>query len=142
MLASLGLDQPLFEPKAKRIQKSTQSKKRKVANSTENENEMPASKLQRVDSDTSAPSLVPEGGPRRSARNIGKALDYNKEREVEPLAFAATQPLENTGPMGRQGGIRMHNPYAFCSPFMYTSKRWPVKHMVIFRVLQLEHGGA
>lgn len=148
MLAELGLDRPLFEPKAKRIQKSKQPKKRKVpevTESTENESdsEAPARKLQRVDSDTSASSPVPEG-PRRSARNIGKALDYNKEREVKPLAFAAPESLENTGPMGRQEGQRIHNPYASYARLscIYQTGILPAKHLVIFRVLQLEHGGA
>lgn len=111
LLANLGLDKPLFEPKAKHIQKSKQPKKRKVTESTEeNDSEAPAQKLQRVDSDTSDPSSVSEGGPRRSARNLGKTLDYSKEREVKPLAFAAPDSLENTGPMGRQGGTRIHDP--------------------------------
>jgi E3 ubiquitin-protein ligase UHRF1 len=107
LLASLGLDQPLFEPKEKRIKIS---RKRKAVEIAVNEDERPPAKLQRSSSYTPVSSPVPDGGVRRSSRNAGKVIDYSKELADKPLRSAArTIGLENEGPL-REGGKRIHNP--------------------------------
>lgn len=109
-MASLGLDQPLFEPKQKHIKVS---RKRKAVETAVSEDERPPAKLQRSSSDTLVSSPAPDGGLRRSSRNAGKVIDYSKELADKPLRFAARAiGLENEGLL-REGGQRIHNPSVF-----------------------------
>ncbi|KAF9526430.1 PUA-like domain-containing protein [Crepidotus variabilis] len=118
ILASLGLDKPLFEPKEKRpARKAKQSKKRKAEETNEDldEDSKPAKKLLRNDSGTSSSSSpTSEDGPRRSARHAGKVIDYNKPEPrslPERAAYSSgVKKLENDGPMGREDGKRTQNP--------------------------------
>lgn len=117
-MASLGLDKPLFEPKEKRPpKKSKESKKRKAQEEVDSDDQdpAPARKLLRNDSDTPTSSPTPQEGPRRSKRNAGKILDYNKPTArsmPERAAYTSgVKILENDGPMGREDGKRKHSPY-------------------------------
>lgn len=112
LLGSLGLDAPFFEPKAKRVEKIKENKKRKSSPTSEQSGrEEPAPKPSRTDP-------TPEGGPRRSARNAGKPVDYNKELSDRlPRSAALTSGIkffENEGPQG-QGGKRTDNPSVLLS---------------------------
>lgn len=107
MLASFGLDKPFFEPTAKRLEKTKQTKKRKASPLSEQ------SEIEEPEPEPAPKRLGTESGPRRSARQAGKAVDYSKERKDRlPRSAALTSGIksyENEGPQG-QGGMRRHNP--------------------------------
>lgn len=108
LLASFGLDRPLFEPKAKHAKSKTkETKKRKDSpQSEQSESESPARKVLGL-------SSASEDGPRRSSRHAGKVVDYRKEVQVNlPRSAALASGIKthaSEGPQG-QGGIRKHNP--------------------------------
>jgi len=107
LLKSLGLDKPLFEPKEKPSKTNTEIKKRK-AHAVVSEDTEP-SKVPRIYSE-----LVPITGVRRSSRNAGKRIDYNAEQQLRhslPLSYSSgVKVMENTGPLGREDGIRKYDP--------------------------------
>jgi E3 ubiquitin-protein ligase UHRF1 len=108
LLESLGLEQPFFGPKETPAKKRTAApKKRKAPADAEAE----PSKAQRTDS-----SDVTLSGTRRSARNMGKKVDYKAERVEDPFGVPASiksgvRRVANEGPLGREGGMRLHDPY-------------------------------
>jgi E3 ubiquitin-protein ligase UHRF1 len=107
-LISLGLDKPTLEPKATRIKKTPATKKRKLPEtSADNDGgNKPPAKVQRV-----------ESGVRRSSRNVGKTVDYQSEvvkGSPVPISFSSgVKTSENSGPLGRQTGRREYDPLAF-----------------------------
>lgn len=104
----MGLEKPLFEPKEKSWKKAVPRKRKIVDEDTESP-EAPAQKLQRAE-DSSESGTV-STGLRRSTRHAGKTVDYLGEREVglpQPVVRAKTSG--NDGPMGREGGMRVHDP--------------------------------
>jgi E3 ubiquitin-protein ligase UHRF1 len=116
LLRSLGLDRPLIEPKEDRRKKdksNSKSKKRKHQEVTpelgdDEENQPPPAKRTEAKNESDA-------GPRRSARNSGKKVDYTSEqqrRDDIPVAYSSgVKTMENTGPLGREGGSkRLNNP--------------------------------
>ena len=112
----LGLDKPAIEPKEVRRKKDksdSKSKKRKhqeVAperGDSEENQPPPAKRIEALNES--------DAGPRRSARNSGKKVDYTSEqlhRDNLPVAYSSgVKTTENTGPLGREGGSkRLHNP--------------------------------
>jgi E3 ubiquitin-protein ligase UHRF1 len=114
LLKSLGLDKPFFEPVEKARKTRTVSKKRKSEH-TENTNgdsTAPPRKTSRIE--TESLTSQSEGSLRRSTRNRGKVVDYNAEsisKDQAPISFkAGIRTTENTGPLGRQDGKRIHDP--------------------------------
>ena len=111
LLASLGFDKPTLEPKEQRVKKAPVTKKRKASEDTSDESPAPrepkAPRAAPIDS-------APESGLRRSSRNAGKTIDYKSEivdRTPVPVAYSSgVKVTENTGPMGREDGKRVHNP--------------------------------
>jgi E3 ubiquitin-protein ligase UHRF1 len=112
LLESLGLDKPLVEPKEQKRKPSTTSKKRKstATNDEAEEPSQPATKSQCIEIATNPDSTV-----RRSSRNTGKHVDYRSEirgDQVLPLAFSSGVKIsENEGPLGRDDGVRKHDPF-------------------------------
>jgi E3 ubiquitin-protein ligase UHRF1 len=108
-LKSLGLDKPLFEPKEKPRKAKPETKKRKTPVEVERDPSEPA-KIPRSDS-------ASDTGVRRSSRNAGKKIDYNAEQQLRhslPLSYSSgVKVTENTGPLGREDGIRKYDPYVF-----------------------------
>jgi E3 ubiquitin-protein ligase UHRF1 len=107
-LQSLGLDKPLFEPKEKPRKAKPETKKRKTP-AEDNEDPPEPAKVPR----TSAES-VHDTGVRRSSRNAGKKINYNAEQQLRhsiPLSYSSGVKItENTGPLGREDGIRKYDP--------------------------------
>ncbi|KIK06967.1 hypothetical protein K443DRAFT_673855 [Laccaria amethystina LaAM-08-1] len=116
LLESLGLDKPLVEPKEQKRKPSTTSKKRKstATNDEAEEPSQPATKSQCIEIATNPDSTV-----RRSSRNTGKHVDYRSEirgDQVLPLAFSSGVKIsENEGPLGRDDGVRKHDPKTYGS---------------------------
>ncbi|KDR85022.1 hypothetical protein GALMADRAFT_233591 [Galerina marginata CBS 339.88] len=113
LLMQLGFDKPLLEPIEKVLQKPPPvPKKRRLVSSNEEEEPI-STKAQRVNFSDSAP----ESGPRRSSRNVGKVMDYNKEvikASPVPVAYSSgVKTSDNSGPMGREDGPRQHNPKTY-----------------------------
>ncbi|KAF8168069.1 PUA-like domain-containing protein [Crassisporium funariophilum] len=110
LLIALGLDKPTFEPKQEPIKKKANTKKRQIVESSADDEDVPPAKVQRVEQSNSAQG----SGVRRSSRNATKAIDYGKEiSEASHISIAYSSGVkvsENTGPLGRQGGPRLHNP--------------------------------
>ncbi|KAF4605246.1 hypothetical protein EYR40_004029 [Pleurotus pulmonarius] len=111
LLEELGLDKPIFEPvESKRPVKAKRTDKKRKVDDTDATPDAP----KRVKS-----SEMPEGGVRRSGRNIGKSIDYKNEVVRTPMVSAAVKSgiksVENEGPMGREEGKRVHNPKTFGS---------------------------
>ncbi|KAG9222839.1 hypothetical protein PLEOSDRAFT_1101745 [Pleurotus ostreatus PC15] len=109
LLEELGLDKPIFEPvESKRPAKAKRTDKKRKVDDTDVTPDAP----KRVKS-----SEIPEGGVRRSGRNVGKSIDYKKEVVRAPTVSAAVQSgiksVENEGPMGREEGKRVHDPKTF-----------------------------
>lgn len=117
LLQSLGLDKPFFEPKEKPRKKSniTVTEKKRKLDDTE-ASPAPIIKNARVEPDSGATGSASPQGVRRSSRNTGKIVDYKKEQKVDspqPVSFkGGVSTTENEGPLGRQGGTRIHNPSA------------------------------
>lgn len=106
LLEELGLDKPIFEPvESKRPVKAKRTDKKRKVDETDATPDAP----KRVKS-----SEIPEGGVRRSGRNVGKSIDYKNEVVRTPMVSAAVKSgiksVENEGPMGREEGKRVHNP--------------------------------
>lgn len=113
LLKSLGLDKPFFEPVEKpRKQKSTAKKRMLEQPDNTAESPTPPQKFARStdSSDSGTPSV------RRSTRNSGKVIDYRKEKisdDYIPDSFkAGIRVSKNIGPMGREDGKRIHDPWA------------------------------
>jgi E3 ubiquitin-protein ligase UHRF1 len=113
----LGLDKFSFEPKAtpRHLKKKhTNTPKNSKRKAEEGDVGSPAkAKVQRTHA--SADVSVVTTGVRRSQRNMGKSVDYTKERvEQGPIPIAVksrVRSLENEGPLGRGAGSkRIHNP--------------------------------
>ena len=110
----------MFEPQERAVKRpTTKSKKRKTpepedsyAEESEPEAEVQdeekprVKKVRRVESE---PTDV-----RRSSRISGKKVDYTKEivkGSPVPVAYSSgVKTAKNEGPMGRDGGRRMHDP--------------------------------
>jgi E3 ubiquitin-protein ligase UHRF1 len=118
--AVTGLDIPLVEPKQKAPpQKSVASRKRKAPTPTSDtedsadaEDGEQKSKVARVTDD--AAGQEDQAGPRRSARNAGKKVDYDtaKDKSIEPLYVKKRREVDpELGPAGREDGRRLHDPY-------------------------------
>lgn len=120
LLASLGLEKPLIEPKQTKRpaapKKAPATKKRSApasdATSGEESSDERRPKVQRV-------SAVREGdedgpGPRRSGRNAGKSVDYKSENANAagrvPKLLSIKDDM-NAGPEGRAMGKRKYDPY-------------------------------
>ncbi|KAF8807436.1 hypothetical protein BYT27DRAFT_7189517 [Phlegmacium glaucopus] len=115
LLISLGLDKPMLEPKETRMKKRPAIKKRHLPEtSADDEDNKPPTKAQRVDSDSTSGSSL-----RRSVRNVGKTVDYQKEVVTDspvPVSISSgVKTSENSGPLGRQTGKRRHDPKTFGS---------------------------
>ncbi|KAJ7783826.1 PUA-like domain-containing protein [Mycena maculata] len=117
LLMKMGLDKPLFEPKAAKQPKAP-SKKRKLATPPAVEHDNPhAPKSARTETATSAGET---GAVRRSSRNAGRTVDYNAEHQKGPpipVSFkSGIRDTENSGPLGREAGSkRLHDPKVFGS---------------------------
>lgn len=109
LLESLGLDKPLFEPKAKQRKAKTGNRKRKAPPEINESSSEPAKVLR-----TSSESEVLDTSVRRSSRNAGKKIDYNAEQPQRPpfplLYSGGVKTMENTGPLGREDGMRKYDP--------------------------------
>jgi E3 ubiquitin-protein ligase UHRF1 len=113
LLAALAVEKPAFEPKQKKRPAKAKAKaaaKRPASEATDEEDdEEPPRKAARV---------VEDGGPRRSGRNAGRAVDYTGESEaaarrnkVEPVSVRARRESNyGGGPEGREDGRRTQNP--------------------------------
>ncbi|KAJ7630973.1 PUA-like domain-containing protein [Roridomyces roridus] len=116
LLAQLGLDQPIVQPKAARPQKpKAPTKKRKLEDDAA---ESPRPKAARKDSTDLASESGGDGTLRRSSRNQGKTVDYKAEhqgRQPIPVSFASgVRTTENEGPLGREAGSkRLHDPKTY-----------------------------
>ncbi|KAF8640478.1 hypothetical protein AX17_000141 [Amanita inopinata Kibby_2008] len=108
-LKALELDKSIFELEGKPIKARGINKKRKDL-SEEIEDSRPASKTRRV-----TESCTNADGIRRSARNLGKHMDYKSETPRGMLASSVGNVPKsgNEGPLGRDGGQRTHNPKTF-----------------------------
>ncbi|TFK30471.1 hypothetical protein FA15DRAFT_9868 [Coprinopsis marcescibilis] len=121
LLRSLGLDGPLssmLEPKEAARKKESKSRKRK-AEQAEAPEEPPA-KARRADSEKLKDGeSAPVEGVRRSSRNTGKVVDYKNEiKSAHSLPYAyssGVKTTENEGPLGREGGKRVHDPKKYGS---------------------------
>ena len=112
LLASLGLEKPLIEPKATKApskKAAAASKKRKVPPPEDDEDDMVTTKAARVVEDASSAD-----GPRRSSRTAGKKVDYTGEQDrslPESLHAKARREADpELGPVGREDGKRVHDP--------------------------------
>lgn len=106
-MKSLGLEEPLFEPKEK-LKKKAVPRKRKIVDEDTECPEAPAKKLQREDS---SESETVTAGLRRSSRQAGKKVDYLGERKMDsPQPIIRERTSGNDGPMGREDGKRVHDP--------------------------------
>jgi E3 ubiquitin-protein ligase UHRF1 len=112
LLESLGLADSFFPPKAKSKKKTVEkpAKKRKSIAVQDDGTPIPsAHKVARTDTSDTAGS-----GARRSARNIGKTVDYNSEQlraaPVPASVQSGIRKVDNSGPMGSEGGKRKHDP--------------------------------
>ncbi|PFH54505.1 hypothetical protein AMATHDRAFT_52121 [Amanita thiersii Skay4041] len=106
LLKSLGLDGPTLGEKL--AKPKTNLRKRRDA--PKDEESKLATKRQRA-------NVVLEAveGVRRSARNIGKSIDYTseiREQQVRTLTNASAKS-GNEGPLGRDGGQRKYDPKTF-----------------------------
>ncbi|KAF8898706.1 PUA-like domain-containing protein [Infundibulicybe gibba] len=126
LLESLGLSKPKFEPREKPHQRKSKGTKRKLhcrrpnistpekllEPLDEGENEQPQPKSQKTSlvGDPPIPS-----GIRRSSRNQGRPVDYKSEKQIgSPVPLSHSKVMrDNTGPLGREGGIRKHDPKTF-----------------------------
>jgi len=102
----------MLEPKEIRVKKKPTIKKRNLPEtSADDEDNKPPAKTRRVDSDATS-----ESGVRRSSRNVGRTVDYQKEvvkSSPAPISFSSgVKTSENSGPLGRQTGRRKHDPSA------------------------------
>ncbi|EAU93010.2 hypothetical protein CC1G_06730 [Coprinopsis cinerea okayama7 len=107
LLKSLGLDGPisaLLEPKAQKTKPAPKKSKKRKTEAQElgdtrngDDTEEPASKAQRSEQANDV-SEAPIPGPRRSARNAGKKIDYTKE-----LKTARNMPLTTINDYDKQG---------------------------------------
>jgi E3 ubiquitin-protein ligase UHRF1 len=108
LLKSLGLDKPLFEPKEKPRKAKPENKKRKTPAEVDEDSSEPA-KVPRTASES-----VADTGVRRSSRNAGKKIDYKAEQQLRhtlPLSYSSGVKItDNTGPLGREDGIRKYDP--------------------------------
>lgn len=118
LLQALDISKPDIEPKqVTRRKKTTGTRKRKAPapssdgtpSDEEGDTEARTTKVPRV-TETDENS----GGPRRSARNAGKKVDYEKTRVVEPLYVKKRREADpELGPAGREDGRRIHDPKTF-----------------------------
>lgn len=141
----MGLDKPILEPKEKRIKKAPTLKKRNLLETSagDEDNEPPA-KAQRVESDSMSGS-----GVRRSSRNVGRNVDYQKEvvkGSPIPISFSSgVKTSENSGPLGRQTGQRKYDPLAFLVLRQYIIidplNLSIARHLDLFLELKLALGG-
>ncbi|KAF9481401.1 hypothetical protein BDN70DRAFT_876367 [Pholiota conissans] len=118
LLASLGfgLDRPTLEPIEKRHKKPSAPRKRKI----EHESPLSEEEEEVQGAETKAPRVqlsdtAPESAVRRSSRNAGKVVDYNKEiikGSPVPVAYSSgVKNAENAGPLGSEAGSkRIHDP--------------------------------
>ena len=142
LLQGLGLDKPFFEPKVKPTPaKATSAQRKRKNKSEENEDSQPASKTQR----SSEKSDVVTSGARRSARNVGKHIDYNSEIQKSVIKPLAKVPKSgNEGPLGRDGGKREHDPYEVCLEVVNLRTDIFVliaRFLATFLALRSAHGG-
>ncbi|KAJ7293610.1 PUA-like domain-containing protein [Mycena rebaudengoi] len=117
LLKSLGLDAPLIEPKEKKPKAAPKKRKPEPTDDSDSRPTKAARTGQEglQESDTGdTPSAV-----RRSSRNAGKTVDYKAEHQggaPVPVSFkSGVRTTENAGPLGRDGGIRTHDPKKFGS---------------------------
>ena len=108
----MGFDKPTLEPKETRLKKTPATKKRKLPETSADDDgdNTPPAKAQRVESD-------PTSGVRRSSRNAGKTVDYRNEvvkGSPVPISFSSgVKTSDNSGPQGRQTGQRKYDPLVF-----------------------------
>jgi E3 ubiquitin-protein ligase UHRF1 len=111
LLEALKLDLDVAElapPKPAAKPKQTSAKKRK---------ERPPAETPENDTVKHARTEENRDGPRRSARNSGKTIDYKSEniqasRHLQAASVqAGLRSLEISEKMGREDGMRIHNPY-------------------------------
>jgi hypothetical protein len=98
LLAGLGLDKPFFEPKEILRVSSAVAKKRKSTKAVRDQSSAEPKPVE-------TPS-VSTCGPRRSQRNLGKAIDYTAERD---RALHLPTRVGNVV-VGRETGKRVHDP--------------------------------
>jgi E3 ubiquitin-protein ligase UHRF1 len=116
LLESLGLDKPVFEPKAKPghvKKKASNTPKKRKAEEEDVDASTPKTKVQRTRA--TADVFAATAGVRRSQRNVGRSVDYTAERVDRgpvPIAIqSGVRGVENEGPLGRGAGSkRIHEP--------------------------------
>ncbi|KAG6813267.1 hypothetical protein H0H92_012681 [Tricholoma furcatifolium] len=120
LLRSLGLDQPLFEPREKKtVDKKPATKKRRAP--IELDENKDVVKVPRVTVQDSSVS----GGLRRSSRTSGKKVDYASEQIREILPRTTSSATKNEI-------LRRHDPINATSAG---------KLLALYRMLRLAHGG-
>ena len=137
-MKSLGLDKPLFEPKEKPKKAKADPKKRKITAEAD-QAPLEVAKVPRT-------TLV-DADVRRSSRNAGKRVDYNAVQQPKHsllVSFSSGVKItENTGPLGREDGIRNYDPCAFFpSAWLLDLHRlFAGSPMVPYQELKLALGG-
>ncbi|KAF9459917.1 PUA-like domain-containing protein [Collybia nuda] len=121
LLKSIGLDTPLFEPKEVLRKAISLSKKRKASNEPGAEQ---VAKVARPN-----PTFATNVSVRRSSRNAGKTVDYVSEQQrkdhLRTFYLGGTTVTEVEGSLGREGGIRKHDPKTYGSiPAVQVGTWW------------------
>ncbi|KAF4623339.1 hypothetical protein D9613_001819 [Agrocybe pediades] len=119
LLAALGLEKPLFEPQAKMVKRAPKGKKRKTPEPEDSyaEESEPEEEKEPKSQPTKAQKVEGDGGVRRSSRISGKVIDYKKEivkGSPVPVSYSSgVKVATNEGPMGREEGVRKHDPKTY-----------------------------
>lgn len=132
LLISLGLEQPLLrstepvEPKTRKSQSTSTSPRKRKSTVQQSGDDMHSADAKKPSK--SAKVENNNGESRRSMRLVGKdKIDYANE-QIRPgfmpiSVTSGVRELDNEGPLGRQDGKRIHDPWVSCNITLHALRK-------------------